>query len=91
VASVPLAWWAGVLTVPQLIVVALVISFANVMFDVAAQTFLPEIVPADRLQARNSLNSGTYAATQLGGPSAGGLLVQLAGAVPTCSSTRSVT
>ncbi|SCG55965.1 MFS transporter [Micromonospora zamorensis] len=83
IASVPLAWWFDALTVVQLIVVALVVSFANVLFDVANQTFLPEIVPAAQLQARNSLNSGTYAATQLGGPSLGGLAVQLLGAVPT--------
>jgi predicted MFS family arabinose efflux permease len=63
--------------------VAMVISFADVLFDVSSQTFLPEIVPADQLQARNSLNSGTYAVTQLGGPSLGGLIVQVLGAVPT--------
>ncbi|MFG1867216.1 MFS transporter [Micromonospora arborensis] len=83
VASVPLAWWYDTLTVAQLVVVALVVSFANVLFDVANQTFLPEIVPAAQLQARNSLTSGTHAATQLGGPSLGGLAVQLLGAVPT--------
>lgn len=83
VASVPLAWWWDALTVAQLVAVALVVSFANVLFDVANQTFLPEIVPAAQLQARNSLNSGTHAATQLGGPSLGGLAVQLLGAAPT--------
>ncbi|WP_433830781.1 hypothetical protein ACQP2E_11755 [Actinoplanes sp. CA-015351] len=44
---------------------SLVISFANVLFAVANQTFLPEIVPAEQLQARNSLNSGTHAAYRL--------------------------
>ncbi|MEU5564976.1 MFS transporter [Micromonospora musae] len=83
IASVPLAWWYDALTVAQLVAVALVVSFANVLFDVANQTFLPEIVPAAQLQARNSLTSGTHAATQLGGPSLGGLAVQLLGAVPT--------
>jgi MFS family permease len=83
IASVPLAWWFDALTVAQLIAVALVVSFADVLFDVANQTFLPEIVPPAQLQARNSLNSGTHAATQLGGPSLGGLAVQLVGAVPT--------
>ncbi|SCF44089.1 MFS transporter [Micromonospora mirobrigensis] len=83
VASVPVAWWYDALTVAQLVGVALVVSFANVLFDVANQTFLPEIVPAAQLQARNSLNSGTHAATQLGGPSLGGLAVQVLGAVPT--------
>ncbi|RKN33954.1 MFS transporter [Micromonospora musae] len=83
IASVPLAWWFDALTVAQLVAVALVTSFANVLFDVANQTFLPEIVPAAQLQARNSLTSGTHAAAQLGGPSLGGLAVQLLGAVPT--------
>ncbi|MEU4788566.1 MFS transporter [Micromonospora tulbaghiae] len=83
VVSIPLAWWFDVLTVAQLVAVALAVSFANVLFDVANQTFLPEIVPAAQLQARNSLSSGTHAATQLGGPSLGGLAVQVLGAVPT--------
>lgn len=81
--SVPLAWWAGRLTVAQMIGVALVISFATVLFDVGSQTFLPTIVPPEQIQSRNSLTSGMHAGTQLGGPSLGGLLVQLLGAVPT--------
>ncbi|MFI7596868.1 MFS transporter [Actinoplanes sp. NPDC049681] len=83
VASIPLAWWAGHLTVAHLVVTALVISFANVLFDVANATFLPEIVDRDQLQSRNSLTSGTHAATELGGPSVGGVIVQVLGAVPT--------
>jgi MFS family permease len=83
VASIPLAWWWGRLTVAQLVVVALVTSFANVLFDVANSTFLPEIVSRDQLQSRNSLTSATHASTQLGGPALGGLAVQLLGAVPT--------
>jgi MFS family permease len=82
-ASVPLAWWFGTLTLAQLVGVALVNSFANVVFDVGAMTLLPAIVPKEELATRNSLNSGTHAVTQLGGPSLGGVLVQLLGAVPT--------
>ncbi|MEV6347649.1 MFS transporter [Actinoplanes sp. NPDC051851] len=81
--SIPLAWWGGRLTITQMIVVALVVSFGTVLFDVGNQTFLPTIVPADQIQSRNSLNSGMHAATQLGGPSLGGALTQLLGAVPT--------
>ncbi len=83
VVSVPLAWWAGHLTVAQLVVVALVVSLADVLFDVANSTFLPSIVPADRLNDRNSFMSGTFSVTQLGGPALGGLAVQVVGAVPT--------
>ncbi|MBX6355162.1 MAG: MFS transporter [Micromonosporaceae bacterium] len=83
VGSIPLAWWWDRLTVGQLVAVALVIGFANVLFDVANSTFLPSIVSREQLQSRNSLISGTYATTQLGGPSLGGLLAQVLGAVPT--------
>lgn len=80
--SLPLAWWAGALTFVHLVTVALVIGFADVVFSVGSTTFLPAIVPKSDLNARNSLMSATQATTQMGGPSLGGLLVQLAGAVP---------
>jgi MFS family permease len=83
IGSVPVAWWLGQLTIVHLVVVALVISFANVLFDVGNVTFLPTIVSKDELTARNSLTSATHSATQLGGPSLGGLVVQALGAVPT--------
>ncbi|MEY9836199.1 MFS transporter [Streptacidiphilus sp. EB103A] len=80
VASVPLAAAFGVLRFTQLIAVALVVGLASVVFDVGNSTFLPSIVSKDELTARNSLTSGTRAVTQLGGPSLGGVLVQLLGA-----------
>lgn len=80
VGSVPVAAALGVLTLPQLIVVALVVGLASVVFDVGNSTFLPSIVSKEELTARNSLTSGTNAATTLGGPSLGGLLVQMIGA-----------
>jgi MFS family permease len=83
VTSIPLAWWWGRLTVAQLVVVALITSFANVLFDVANATFLPEIVSKEQLQSRNSLTSATHASTDLGGPAVGGFAVQLLGSVPT--------
>ncbi|MBB2746067.1 UNVERIFIED_ORG: putative membrane protein [Microbispora rosea subsp. rosea] len=83
VISIPLAWWLDRLTIAQLVIVALVMSFANVVFDVANSTFLPSIVSKEQLQSRNSLTSGTHATTQLGGLSVGGLIVQALGAVPT--------
>jgi predicted MFS family arabinose efflux permease len=47
---------------------------------VGNSTFLPSIVSKDELTARNSLTSASVSATQLGGPSLGGVLVQLLGA-----------
>lgn len=79
-AAIPLAWWLGSLSFAQLAATALVDSFATVLFETGNMTLLPAIVPREQLSARNSLVSGTLAATQLGGPSLGGLLVQLLGA-----------
>ncbi|SEL86354.1 MFS transporter [Streptacidiphilus jiangxiensis] len=80
VASVPVAAALGELSLTQLIVVALVVGLASVVFDVGNSTFLPGIVSKEELTTRNSLTSGARAATQLGGPSLGGVLVQLLGA-----------
>jgi len=83
IASIPLAWWLGHLTMTHLVLAAFMVSLANVVFDVGSATFLPAIVPRDELTARNSLVSATYSTTSLGGPSLGGVIVQLLGAVPT--------
>ncbi|MFH8337128.1 MFS transporter [Streptomyces sp. AM6-12] len=77
--SVPVAAAFGVLHLAQLVLVALVIGLATVLFDVGNSTFLPSIVSKEELTARNSLTSASVSATQLGGPSLGGLLVQIFG------------
>jgi MFS family permease len=79
-ASVPLAWWLGMVTVVQLVVVALVVSLASVVFGVGNAVMLPFLVPKEELTARNSLTSATESVTTLAGPSLGGALVQLIGA-----------
>jgi MFS family permease len=83
VASVPLAAAVHALTFAQLVAVAVIVGLASVIFDVGNSTFLPAIVSPDELTRRNSLTTGSSAAVQLGGPSLGGLLVQLVGA-PAC-------
>ncbi|PVG81346.1 MFS transporter [Nocardioides gansuensis] len=82
IASVPIAWWSDLLSIGHLVVTALVINLAEVVFFAANATFMVSVVPKEELNARNSLMSGTHAVTQLGGPSLGGLLVQVMGAVP---------
>ncbi|MEU8589735.1 MFS transporter [Streptomyces sp. NPDC048664] len=80
VGSVPVAAALGVLSLVHLVLVALVVGLASVVFDVGTSTLLPSLVGKEELTARNSLASGTHAATQLGGPSLGGVLVQVLGA-----------
>ncbi|WP_432121809.1 MFS transporter [Streptomyces sp. S1] len=79
--SLPLAWWLGTLTYPHLLGAALVTGAATVLFDIGNSTFLPAVVPARRLAARNSVMSGTHAVTDTGGPSLGGALIGATGPV----------
>jgi MFS family permease len=79
-ASIPLAWWAGALTIGQLYAVVLLTGVATVFGDVAAHSFLPELVGRDRLVAANSLLMTTDATVQIGGRGLGGGLVQWLGA-----------
>lgn len=53
-ASVPIAHLAGVLSLPQLFVVALAAGIGTVFFDVASTTLLPRLVSTRDLVAANS-------------------------------------
>lgn len=75
-----LTWALGSLQLWHLFLAALVTGFANVFAFVANTTYIPHVVPRDQLASRNSLMSGTHAATQLGGPSVAGAVVQVLGA-----------
>src|ERR1041384_8306200 len=81
--SLPLAAFFDVLSLFQVIGVALAVGFATELFDVGNSTFLPSIVPEDELVKRNSLVSASGAGVQLGGPALGGALVQALGAPAT--------
>lgn len=74
--SIPLAWWLGVLSLSQVYVVALFGGVCTVFFDVAYQSYLPHLVGRDHLVEGNAKLQGTQSVAQVGGPTAGGLLVQ---------------
>ncbi|NUP69543.1 MAG: MFS transporter [Nonomuraea sp.] len=76
-ASVPVAWAFGALTIWQLYAVALVLGCFTVFFDVAYQSYLPRLVGRDRLVQGNSALEVVRTVAQLGGPGAGGFLIQL--------------
>ncbi|MFD8543059.1 MFS transporter [Streptomyces sp. NPDC059649] len=79
-ASIPLAAVAGVLTMAQLYVVALVTGVATVFFDVAHQSFVPHLLPKEQLVAGNGALETVRSSAQVAGPGLGGGLVQLLGA-----------
>lgn len=79
-ASVPVAAVAGVLTIGQLYLVALMTGVLTVFFDVAYQSYLPSLVGRDHLVEGNAKLESSRSIAQVGGPSLGGFLVQLFGA-----------
>ncbi|WP_206792280.1 MFS transporter [Amycolatopsis sp. MtRt-6] len=81
--SVPISWWAGVLTFAQLLVVVLVVGIATVFFDVAYQSYLPSLVGREHLLEGNAKLQAVQSVAQIAGPSAAGVLVQLVNAAST--------
>lgn len=75
--SVPLAYWLGRLTIGQLFVVALVTGMSTVFFDVAYQSYLPELVDREALVEGNAKLQASESVSQIAGPSVGGVLIQV--------------
>ncbi|PZF84339.1 MFS transporter [Jiangella anatolica] len=78
-ATVPLAAVLGVLTMTQLIVVALLTGVARVFFDIGYQSYLPVVIGRDRVLAGNSAMETVRASGQFAGPGLGGWLTGLLG------------
>lgn len=80
VASIPVAYWLGDLTMVQLYVVAGVHGLLSVVFDVSYLSFLPTLVGRQQLGEANTKLLGTQSVAQLAGPTLGGGLVAGVGA-----------
>jgi MFS family permease len=75
--SVPLAAAFGVLRIGQLYVVALVTGVSTVFFDVAWQSYLPEVIDRQDLVEGNARLTASQSVAQVAGPPVGGLLIQV--------------
>lgn len=75
--SVPVCYGIGVLTLAQMYVVAFAAGVLSVLFGVSDSTLFVSLVPPDRYVDGNSLIYASRALSFVGGPSVGGLLVQL--------------
>ena len=80
-ASVPVAAWLDVLTMAQLLVVALLNGLAAVFFGISYKVFVPSIVAREDLQEANAKLQGSESVAQIAGLGGGGLLAQAFGAV----------
>jgi predicted MFS family arabinose efflux permease len=79
--SIPVAYWLGVLTIGQLLVVEVLVGVATVFFQTSYGVFLPSLVDREQLPAANARLQGSASAVQVVGPGAGGLIAQVFGAV----------
>ncbi|PSL58527.1 putative MFS family arabinose efflux permease [Saccharothrix carnea] len=81
-ALIPLAAFTGTLTMPLLIGLVLVFGTLSLFYDAAHQSFLPLLVPTERLTDANARLEQTRSAAQGLGPLVGGALVKFIGGPP---------
>ncbi|GAB3142567.1 MFS transporter [Micromonospora sonneratiae] len=79
--SIPVAAGLDVLTIEQLLVVALGAGTASVFFQTAYQVYLPALLRPEEVPEGNAKLQGTEAVAQVAGPGAAGLIAQAFGAV----------
>ena len=79
--SVPVAALLGLLTIGQLLAVALGAGLARVFFETADQVYLPTLLRPDEVPEGNAKLQATQTASYVVGPGLAGLVAQLAGAL----------
>lgn len=77
--AIPALWAGGMLSLPVLAAVAFVTGCLSVGFDVAATSYLPEIIPADSLVRANQQLEVASSGAQITGPAIAGLLFSVVG------------
>jgi MFS family permease len=80
VASVPLAWWMGWLSMPWLYVVGFGIGCVYTVAGSAAQIVLTQVVARDRLVEAHAKNALASSGAEVAGPGVAGLLIKMVGA-----------
>jgi MFS family permease len=95
VVSVPVAAVLGWLSFAQLCIVAFVVGLGNIVFDVACQAHLPELVASDRLVGANGALQTSASLSMVGAPGLVGVLIKLLGApvamvIDTCTYVVSI-
>lgn len=70
----------GVLGFELLVALALLLGCCSVLYEVGYQSYLPSVVPQERLDVANSRLQSTESAALIAGPGIGGVLVQVVSA-----------
>ncbi|RIK12082.1 MAG: MFS transporter [Acidobacteria bacterium] len=85
--TIPAAWLLDLLTMAQLFVVAFAVGCITVFFDVANQSYLPEIVEGDQIAEGNGKLQASQQTAHVAGPAAAAALVRLVGSPLTILAT----
>lgn len=75
--SLPLAHWFGVVTMGQLVAVALLAGLGQVLYQTAYPSFFVSLVRRDQFVEANGLLSSTRSVSFVGGPALAGGLIQV--------------
>jgi MFS family permease len=75
--TIPVAAVAGVLGLPQLLIVAFLAAILTTCFDVASRTYLPTIVAKPQLVTANSALTASASAAEFTGFGVSGFLIQV--------------
>ena len=78
--SVPIAAFAGALSMPQLYLVTFLEACLGTLFDSAYHSYLPSLVGVDRVLEGNAKLSLSSSVAEVGGPGIAGALVQVVSA-----------
>ena len=85
--TIPAAWLLDLLTMTQLFVVAFLVGCITVFFDVANQSYLPEIVEGEQIAEGNGKLQASQQTAHVAGPAAAAALVRLVGSPLTILAT----
>ena len=80
IASIPVAFALGVLSMPQLYVVGFLTGTLAVVFDLSWNTLFVSVTERDRYVEAMALLNGSRSLASVAGPTIGGILVQVLGA-----------
>ena len=74
-ATIPVAYALGILTIWQLYIVGFLVGVLTVFFDIAYQAYLPSLVDRDRILDGNAKLETTRSIAQTAGPAIAGWLI----------------
>jgi len=80
IASIPVAYALGILSMPQLYVVGFLAGSLAVIFDLSWNTLFVAVTERDRYVEAMALLNGSRSLASVAGPTVGGLLIQVLGA-----------